>query len=148
MVAYSFNRRFVDAIRVGLNGVSLSFDREPKRQTIRQVSKRRHARPGETIQLYTGMRTKSCQLIGEARCIGFEGVLLKWSEFPSFNLFDIAEREPNQWRRVGKLRPIVDLDRFARDDGFPDFEEMRAFWRDTHGLETFEGVVIKWEPLR
>jgi hypothetical protein len=147
MVAYSFKRRFVEPIRVGLSRVSLSFDCAPKRQTIRRIGKRRHARPGETIQLYTAMRTKQCRLIGEARCASFEGVLLKWSEWPAFCLFDIMEHAPKEWRRVGALRIIEDLDQFARDDGFVDFEEMKRFWFDTHGSETFEGVVIKWEPL-
>jgi hypothetical protein len=146
MVAYSFKQRFVQPIRVGLSSVSLSFDCPPKRQTIRRIGGRRHARPGETVQLYTGMRTRNCELIGNARCVSFGGVLLKWSEYQSFDLFDIMEREPGVWRRAGKLRPIVDLDQFARDDGFDDFHEMRDFWREMHGLETFEGVIIKWEP--
>lgn len=107
MVAYSFKKRFVDPIRVGLSSVSLSFDCQPKRQTIRSIGKRRHARPGETLQLYTAMRTKQCRKIGDARCMGVEGVLLKWSEWPAFMTYDIGEREPRVWRRVGNIRPIL-----------------------------------------
>lgn len=98
MVAYSFKKRFVAPIRAGLglimkddkgnwlqcesvidDGATVShpFDpykdlapeARPKRQTIRAIGKRRHARPGETLQLYTAMRTKQCEKIGEARCI-------------------------------------------------------------------------------
>lgn len=144
MVAYSFNKRFVDPIRVGLSRISLSFDCPPKRQTIREIGRRRHARPGETVQLYTAMRTKSCRLLGTATCISFEGVLLKWSDWPSFFLYDIMEREPKVWRRVGDLRPIDDVEQFARDDGFETFDDMKRFWLHTHGPKTFDGALIKW----
>ena len=46
MVAYSFNKRFIQPIRVGLSSVSLSFDCPPKLQTMRAIGRRRHARPG------------------------------------------------------------------------------------------------------
>jgi hypothetical protein len=46
MVAYSFAPQFIDTIRSGT-----------KCQTIRPIGKRRHARTGEPVQLYTGMRT-------------------------------------------------------------------------------------------
>jgi hypothetical protein len=38
------------------------------------------------------------------------------------------------------------LDPFAREDGFADFGEMAAFWRDTHGSGDFHGRHIKWLP--
>ncbi len=46
MVAYSFNPRFIEPIRQGL-----------KTQTIRSYSEARQPRPGQLLQLYTGMRT-------------------------------------------------------------------------------------------
>lgn len=147
MVAYSFKDRFIKPIQVGLSSVSLSFDCAPKRQTIRAIGKRRHARPGEILQLYYGMRTKQCMKIGEARCISVEGVLLKWSEWQSFDVYNIMERDPGVWRRVGELREIVDLEAFASDDGFSDFADMKAFWMNEHGPNTFEGVLIKWARL-
>lgn len=152
MVAYSFKKRFVEPIAVGigipvLNCINVArTDIHPKRQTIRAFGKRRHARVGDTVQLYTAMRTKQCRKIGIARCVGFEGVLLKWSEWPSFCTFDIVEMEPGGWRRKGPTRPIKSMEAFARDDGFASFEDMRAFWKAEHGLETFEGALIKWEP--
>ena len=51
MVAYSFKARFVPLIREGL-----------KTQTIR-AQRSRHARPGELIQLFSGMRTHLCEKI-------------------------------------------------------------------------------------
>lgn len=52
MVAYNFQSRFAGPIKRG-----------EKSHTIRKNGKRRHARPGEPLQLYTGMRTKSCKKI-------------------------------------------------------------------------------------
>lgn len=71
MVAYSFKKQFIRPILIGL-GAPLSPDEfavgmdefgnvsRPvgKRQTIRALGKRRHARPGELVSLYFGMRTK------------------------------------------------------------------------------------------
>jgi len=56
MVAYSFRARFREPILVGA-----------KRQTIR-ADRKRHARPGEQLQLYTGMRTRECAIIARALC--------------------------------------------------------------------------------
>lgn len=153
MVAYSFKSQFIGPIRAGLGikhlnerGMVVIPGPTPKRQTIRSFGKRRHARAGEDVQLYYGMRTKHCMLIGNARCAGMEGVLLKWSQWPSFFTFDVMEREPGVWRRVGDLRPIADMEDFAKSDGFTSAEDMERFWFDEHGLETFEGALIKWKP--
>jgi hypothetical protein len=149
LVAYSFNKRFIEPIRVGLGiKVQTLVAPAPKRQTIRAFGKRRHARPGETLQLYSGMRTKQCQSIGVARCTGVDGILLKWSEWRSFLTFDLVETDPGRWRRVGATKPIEDLDLFARGDGFTDFDDMARFWQDNHGPATFEGALILWEPIR
>ena len=47
VVALNFKQQFIPPILSGA-----------KRQTIRAIGRRRHAIPGETLQLYTGMRTK------------------------------------------------------------------------------------------
>src|SRR5579859_6979563 len=82
MVAYSFRPRFVAAIKIGLGLPVQIEDRDPesttmllpKRQTIRAVGDKRHAQPGEKIQLYTGMRTKHCRKIGEAVCVSVQAI--------------------------------------------------------------------------
>jgi hypothetical protein len=48
--------------------------------------------------------------------------------------------------RIWTFRPQdlhQDLDRFAQDDGFADWQEMREWFTDTHGLP-FQGVLIRW----
>jgi hypothetical protein len=148
MVAYSYKARFVAPIRVGLGLPVLDLHYElggylpgqpirPKRQTIRANGRRRHARPGETLQHYHGMRTTKCFKIGDARC----------KDVADVRLYIHAE-----WIEIkgeADLRKGRQLDAFARDDGFDDWTAMRTFWREEHDgkhLGPFVGVLIKWEP--
>jgi hypothetical protein len=135
MVAYSFKGRFVDPIRVGLSQVSLSFDCRPKRQTIRAIGKRRHARPGETLQLYCGMRSPQCFKIGDARCTEVLPIRI------------VVGKHTLPTELAGKHIGGGHLHDFARADGFEHGEDMHAFWLDEHGLGEFKGVLIRWEPL-
>lgn len=125
MVAYSFKRQFCEPIVAGT-----------KRHTIRN-DRKRHARPGEQLQLYYGMRTTSCKLLGRATCNfvapirllfwGREGVII-------VGMPDIVGAGP--------------LDTFARTDGFADWDELKGFWLDVHQVvDEYEGVIIKWGDL-
>ena len=123
MVAYSFKRRFVDPIRAGT-----------KRQTIR-AERKRHARAGEQLQLYSGMRTRQCELIGRAECI---------SVWPVTLIF----RDADGVMLEGFRSTYGDLDGFARADGFKDWGELRGFWSHNHPeIEVFDGVIIRWGAL-
>lgn len=142
MVAYSFKSRFVEFIRAGLRleiEDIRALDR-PKRQTIRAVGKRRHARPGEVLQLYTGMRTRQCQKIGEARCTSVSKIKISGSKI------ELAIGEPGDWMEI-RTRPS--LDEFARADGFIGWADMHNFWCTEHDIRKrpFEGLLIKWEPI-
>lgn len=120
MPAYNFHACFAPYVVSG-----------KKRQTIRAIGKRRHAAPGDRIQLYTGMRTKGCRKLVDpdpvctfaatvyiCRGIGSPAVLISGHETP-------------------------DPDDFARCDGFDDFYAMLDWLGKTHGLP-FEGILIKW----
>lgn len=123
MVAYSFQRRFLGPIRAGT-----------KRQTIR-AERKRHARPGEPVQLYVGMRTKHCRLIAAPTCESVWPVRLD---------FDLATIEHGN----GRVFDESDLDPFAVSDGFADWEDMRAFWERQHpGVRVFSGLLIRWTPI-
>lgn len=123
MVAYSFRPRFVDPILAGT-----------KRQTIRSIGLRRHAMSGQQLQLYTGMRTKQCRLIGRAECLRCEGIKLSFVHHGGV----ITE----------SLGHLVDLDGFARSDGFADWDDMRAFWRAEHGEPAeWSGIIVTWDHL-
>lgn len=132
MVAYSFKARFAEPIIA-----------RTKRQTIRGT-RRRHARPGEALQLYVGMRTKTCRklLNIDPECSGVVPAHLTFDRNFGPQSFRIDDRE---------ILTNQALDEFARRDGFDDIEDMTRFWFDTHASRgarqiTFDGVVISWDP--
>jgi hypothetical protein len=132
MVAYSFQPQFVEPIWSGR-----------KTQTIRSNGKRRHAMLGDKLQLYTGMRTKSCRLFARAVCDGSAPIRI-----------DFSVLYPGDVVRIGDGARILqgDLDPFAQSDGFDDWQAMRAFWSKHHpNVLQFHGVIIYWrdmEPVR
>ena len=137
MVAYSFKSRFAIPISVGLGQIEHIPNTEyvPKRQTIRANGKRRHARPGETLQLYYGMRTRQCRKIGDARCTEAVPVIF----YPKTGAILLN----------GKILTARQSTRFAKSDGFMSIFDMMAFWQKEHpGVEKFEGTVIRWEPIK
>jgi hypothetical protein len=144
MVAYSFKSMFIAPIRAGL-GIKHLNERGkvvipgalPKLQTIR-ADRKRHARPGEELQLYYAMRTKSCFLIGRARCTKVSPIEL-WLGAGDELGVSIAG---DYFCGTTRIRE------FAQSDGFADAAAMIAFWREEHeSIDHFEGVLIEWEPL-
>lgn len=139
MVAYSFQRQFVTPIQVGLGTQQhiRGTEYRPKRHTIR-ADRKRHARPGEELQLYRGMRTKACFLIGKARCT-------------AVNRIDLVFRGRRLGVWIDGTRTAASAkarDEFAQSDGFDDWGMLAAFWEKNHGdPETWSGVIIHWEPL-
>lgn len=126
MVAYSFKSRFGPPILAGT-----------KAQTIRaeRAGKSRHARPGELVQLYTGMRTRQCRRLGEARCLEVSAVKIDLL-LSVLIVGDVCFGGPKA------------LDQFARQDGFADWHDLVDFWVAEHpGVDLFEGVLIRWQPL-
>jgi hypothetical protein len=125
MVAYSFKKHFATPILEG-----------SKAQTIR-ADRKRHARAGETLQLYTGMRTKHCRLVGTAICAAVQPVTI------DFRVEAIAVAG----------RPLIKtgkgLDKFARQDGFADWAALRAFWEAEHGaIGSWSGILICWKDFQ
>jgi hypothetical protein len=130
MVAYSFQAQFIDPIVAGT-----------KRQTIRRVGKRRHAQPGDEIQLYYAMRTKHCRLIGRVRCIDVKDVRLVFPPCRNMGGSRVEMRLGGDWSPI-RTR----LDHFAQKDGFSDWGELHEFWSLNHpDVKVFEGVLIQWE---
>lgn len=122
MVAYSFKKQFVEPIRAGT-----------KIGTIR-AHRKRHARPGEDLQLYCGMRTRGCFLIAPKVCVRVNEIV-----------FDLTgQGGPVLTSNGVPVQGWPILDQFARTDGFKDFAEMLDFWETAHGAIRFEGVHIIW----
>lgn len=129
MPAFNFKARFADDVRFGI-----------KRQTVRADRKdgRPHAKVGDTVKLYTGMRTKSCTLLAEATVTAVERVRIEDScmyvngrVLPSSLYSRDCEQTDNE---------------FAEADGFESFMDMADWFSEHHGLP-FEGTLIRWgEP--
>jgi hypothetical protein len=118
MVAINFQRSFAPDIRSGR-----------KTQTIRKSER---CKTGDDLQLYTGQRTKACELIGTARCAICEPIT-------------IAE----DYISVGAFRlPSGDAAHIAQIDGFPSLTAMRDWFRDRYGKLPFSGYRIMWNDFK
>lgn len=128
MVAYSFKTAFVDRIYSG-----------SKRQTVRRKGAKRHARPGEPVQLYQGLRTRHARkIIPDPLCIGVDDILIMvdGEAEDRIGFIEINGRRLDQKERA----------EFAWDDGFLNLAHFGRFWWMTHGAGLFDGVVVRWEP--
>jgi len=118
MPALNFKKQFASAIESG-----------EKKQTIRALRKDgRNPKPGDTLYLYTGMRTKGCRKLGEAKCISVEQIGIN----ESIDI-DLGTRSLS----------IAEEMEIIRDDGFENSAQFYQFFRDNHGLPFF-GLLIKW----
>ncbi len=121
MPAINFLMRYADAIE---SGAKVQTVRKPRRDG------RPHAREGDPVSLYVGMRTKSCRKLREVVCTGRHAI-------------DISEA--GMVFVDGALLDANALERFARADGFDSRSAFVRFFRETHGLP-FHGSVIRWNP--
>lgn len=123
MIAINFKAKFADAVATG-----------KKTQTIRKTNR---FKVGDTLQLYTGQRTKACRKLGEAVVIHVCKVIISedWIETSSSaGTIDFGAEDTQEA-----------LNAFAQKDGFKDFEEMKAFFVAQYGDLPFEGYLIQWE---
>ena len=130
MPALNFKAQFAEAVEHGT-----------KRQTVRAPRKdgRPHAKVGDTLKLYTGMRSKACRLLGQATVTSLCQVRIEACE-----MFVNGKRLPSAIYD----RSCEQTDNeFAEADGFDRFMDMADWFRDTHGLP-FEGTVIRWSDPR
>jgi hypothetical protein len=105
--AYDFRERFAADVEAGW-----------KRSTIRPKRKRRPTRPGDTLYLFTGQRTKHCRRLGEHVCRDVTPV-------------DIG----HGWVRLGgQMLGGEQVEELARADGFADSLAFFAFFAEVYGL--------------
>lgn len=128
MAILSFKKRFAGKVRNG-----------QKRQTIRGFRKY-PIKEGETLHLYTALRTKYAERLRVVTCKSVELIHIH------FNSREIILPEQ-------VISTADELNAFAKADGFSDFEDMRQFWIAEHGvkkgdrkvlLTPFKGTLIKW----
>lgn len=118
MVAINFHKQFAPDILSGR-----------KTQTIRQSSR---CKAGDELQLYTGQRTKDCQLIGTARCAICESITIA-DDYISCGMFRL---------------PSGDAAYIATIDGFPSLTAMRDWFRNRYGELPFRGYRIFWTDFK
>jgi hypothetical protein len=126
MGLYNFKSRFAPRILDG-----------SKTHTIRPI-RAIPDKPGKTLHLYTGLRTKSARLLMRVECSKIESITIE--HHPERFLDD----DPELYSVT--IDDVV-LDRgeceaFARRDGFEDFDEMMKFWE---GRLPFEGQIVHWK---
>ncbi len=124
MVAINFMPQFADDVEDGI-----------KTQTIRQKAR---CKRGDKLQLYTGMRTKSCRKLADVICTSVVPIKIDATEmfldgrrvFAGDALRDEFEDRDND---------------FAKKDGFAGYVEMADWFHEQYGPLPFEGFVIKWD---
>ena len=117
MAIVNFHPQFVDKSRSG-----------EKRQTVRRRWKR--VPPfGETLYLYTGLRTKHAVKILESNCVGVQGFFLSGDGHVELDRIRLTRQESEA---------------FALADGFENHSIFIGWFFDHYGLP-FEGMVIYWE---
>ena len=141
MPAYSFQERFIPFIEEG-----------SKNCTVRalRLGRVQHVKPGQTMQLYTGLRTKQCRKIGNATCFGVKKIEIKRD-----GIVVGGEEGGIEWTCP---KDTLMVEEFAWRDGFrPEgttldnpfgaFELMVRFISKNYGVP-FEGVAIFWTDFR
>ena len=124
MPAYNFMKQFAPLIE---NGV--------KTTTIRKRRKR-PTRPGDTLYLYTGMRTKDCRKLLETECVAVLPITI--NRTPQDDEMIVLDGAP----MVG-----WEIDALVHDDvgDLLSISEFVDFFDDHYGLP-FDGVWITWNP--
>ena len=112
MVGYSFQRIFVEDIRSGA-----------KRQTIR-APRKRHAREGERLQLFCGMRQPGCfRIIDDPLCVGLDEVRIDLRGLDNIT----GSRRRDGLIVVNGIPLIGDAaEHYARGDGFRAFDAIES----------------------
>lgn len=116
MVALQFKPQFVEPVKSG-----------EKRQTVRDKTS---AFTGCELQFYSGWRTKKVKSIGKAMCQRVERItLMEKAVQPHGNTLLMGEH----------------LQHFAKADGFKNYAEMWAFFKDRADENgEYKGYLIKW----
>lgn len=115
-------------------------ERGEKTQTIR-AKRKRPIVIGETLYLFTGMRTKACRRLGTGRCIAVADIVIRENEVEV--LRSVEPLGDGELLRGGVILDASDRLNLAIADGFKTLEDFTAFFAKW-GLP-FEGDLIGWE---
>jgi hypothetical protein len=91
-------------------------------------------KPGNTLHLYTGLRTKKATLLMRAPCVRVERIVITLL-MPTEAIVFIEDHELDK----------SESEALARRDGFYNLAEMAGFW---HDRLPFVGNIIHWRYAR
>jgi len=125
MVAFNFKKQFADDVETGR-----------KFSTIREKIR---CKPGDNVQLYTGMRTKNCRKLREDVCTGAGSILINRNKAgaPYWSIREIWGDLELGWNGLC-LHEI---------EGFKNVEDFVRFFEDQYGLP-FSGYIYQWKGNR
>jgi hypothetical protein len=121
MGLYNFKERFAPRI---LSGEKTHTIRPPRRYPDK---------PGTTLYLYTGLRTKKARRLRIVKCAGVEEIRIFYS----------AGRRPHVVIEGVELEGS-ECEAFAVRDGFASFNDFLAWW-ESH--MPFKGQIVHWRTV-
>lgn len=130
MVAYNFKSQFAPKVESG-----------EKLHTIRGIGKRQHAKPGDSLQLYTGQRTTACRKLLDTICT--ETLPVKISIPENLEFPKTIWAYPIEITIGDRVLSDDEAIALAIADGFDSIDDFAEFFSDRL---PFEGVLIKWQP--
>lgn len=131
MGLYNFQKRFAPMILSG-----------EKQHTIRAV--RKHPdKPGNTMHLFTGLRTKKTQLLMRVPCVKVDEIVIEMQKAKGPGVLTRGLLFPHVLIN-GEDLSRDELEALARSDGFRNFPEMILFWREPKNRLPFKGHIIYW----
>ena len=125
MPVLNFQKQFAGAVKSG-----------KKRQTIR-APRKYPIKKGDTLYLYTGMRTKKAVKLNEVVCRS------TWVIKINENGYNLQNDLGQFWIVSNRQNHILIMNSFAQSDGFKDWDDMIRWFEKTHGLP-FKGTLIEW----
>ena len=139
MVAYNFQSQFAPKVAAleKLQTIRPRFNKNGK--------ERRHARAGENVQLYQGMRSRECRKLvtPDPVCLGAWPITIDAFEtHPGGMTLAAFPCADAQFAAYSGFK--ID-EGFARADGFRSVEAMLDWFDKTHGFP-FEAMLIMWHP--
>jgi|SRR5882724_3354517 len=120
MGLYNFKERFVPRILDG-----------SKTHTIRPL-RAVADKPGNTLHLYTGLRTKSARLLMRVPCVKVESITMKRVGPEILDVIVAIDGVELSWS---------ECEAFSRRDGFDNFTHMIEWW---NGRFPFQGQIVHW----
>lgn len=121
MVLYGFKQQFAAKVEDG-----------SKPHTIRNLRKNGHAKPGDLLQLYSGLRTKDCRKLLDPDPVCWETFPI-WIEAQNMAVL-LGDRQ--DWLSDGEIEAL------AIADGFDSVKEFFDFFPADN-----EKILICWQPV-